>query len=230
MRKSSLFTALLFTFLIQLAGCAHLNDQEYEQVDDALPPGSLVEELRALIPEGTVLREVYPAGIALTKDSEGWRNKLYNDAARYCTIGYGHLIKKKPCNGTEPAEFKLGITKPRGEEILVSDMKWAKYSVQKAVKVNLTEGQYAALVDFVFNVGSGNFQSSSLLKIVNTNNHGKVPSQLKRWVKARGKTFPGLVTRRNREVALYLEGTRLLPALEENLQPIDIQEGERLTP
>lgn len=215
--------------VIQLSGCVQKNIQEFEQVSEALTPGIFLEETRAIIPEGTVLNEVYPAGIELTKVSEGFRNKLYNDAAGFCTIGYGHLIKKQSCDGTEKKEFSSGITEAHGEEILVVDMNWAKYSVMNAVSVELTQGQYAALVDFVFNVGSGNFRSSTLLRKVNARHHDNVPFQLRRWVRAGGKVWQGLVTRRESEIDLYLQDTaipRLVPQVGEELPPIDIRHGE----
>lgn len=235
---------IFLTLIFQLSGCAQevqdvkdvkngqnvqKADQAFEQVEDALTPGIFLEEMRALIPEGTILRDVYPPGIELTKISEGFRSKLYNDAAGYCTIGYGHLIKKESCDGTEKPEFRTSITEQRGEELLIEDMDWAKYSVMKSVSVDLTDGQFAALVDFVFNVGSGNFNRSTLLKKINAGLHSEVPFQLRRWVRAGGKVWPGLVTRREREIDLYLEGTaipRLLPEAGEELPEIDIRRGE----
>jgi lysozyme len=231
MKKKTIKVLLITCFLIQVLGCAEQSvqpdsTQKFEDVADALPPGILLEETRALIPEGLVLREIYPKGLKLVEDSEGFRNRLYNDAAGYCTIGYGHLIKKRRCNGTEDSNFLRGISRQRGEELLIGDLRWAKYAVQKAVRVNLTDGQYAALVDFVFNVGSGNFQNSGVLRMVNLGQHGRVCPQLRRWVKARGKIFQGLVTRRKLECVLYIEGLRLLPEKEEVLEPIDIEKGE----
>ncbi len=231
MYKSSSIIIFSLALVFQLAGCAQKRDHKFEQVPDALTAGTFWERTltRAVIPADTVLKEVYQAGIDLTKVSEGFRRRLYNDAAGYCTIGYGHLIKKRSCNNTEDPEFRAGITEPRGEEILVVDMDWAKYSVMKAVSVELTEGQFAALVDFVFNVGSGNFSKSTLLKKVNSGHHDNVPYQLRRWVKAGGKTFQGLVTRREKEIDLYIEGTtiqRLLPQAGEELRAIDIRVGE----
>ena len=36
----------------------------------------------------------------LIKEFEAWRPQAYNDASLFCTIGYGHLIAKKPCAGS----------------------------------------------------------------------------------------------------------------------------------
>lgn len=229
MYRNTTIIVFSIAFVFLLSGCAQKKDHEVEQFFDALTPGIFLEQTRALIPEGTVLKQVYPAGVELTKVSEGFRGYLYNDAAGFCTIGYGHLIKKQPCNNTEEQEFIRGISASRGEDILVVDMNWAKYSVMNAVSVDLTQGQYAALVDFVFNVGSGNFKKSTLLKKINSNQHNNVPFQLRRWVRAGGKVYQGLVTRRENEINLYLEGTtipRLLQQAGEELPDIDIRIGE----
>lgn len=194
-----------------------------------LPPTELSEEARDLLPQGFHLRTVYRKGITLTKQSEGWVPHLYNDAVRYCTIGYGHLIRKAPCDGTEPKEFRKGISKRQGEKLLVGDMSSSQYAVMTNVKVKLTDGQFAALADFVFNVGSGNFRKSTLLKVVNSEEMDRVPGQLRRWVMAGGKTLAVLEKRREREADLFFDGlprSRALPQPGEELGPIDIRKGE----
>ncbi|MEJ6004754.1 lysozyme [Paucibacter sp. AS339] len=123
----------------------------------------------------------------LTKDSEGWSAKLYDDAAGYCTIGYGHLIKKARCDGSELSEFLRGITKLRGAEILAKDMRLAEITVMLEVVPQLSDNQYAAIVDFVFNVGGLNFRTSTLLKRLNESRFDDVPAQLGRWTMANGK-------------------------------------------
>jgi GH24 family phage-related lysozyme (muramidase) len=194
-----------------------------------LPPGELIEEARELPPQGFHLRPLYQRGIALTKLSEGWVPHLYNDAVRYCTIGYGHLIQKAPCNGTEPKEFRNGITKLQGGGLLVGDLASSQYAVMSNVKVALTDAQFAALTDFVFNVGSGNFQNSTLLKAVNSDEMDRVPGQLRRWVYAGDKLLTALQTRREREIDLFFEGLpkpKGLPLPNENQSPIDVNRGE----
>jgi GH24 family phage-related lysozyme (muramidase) len=174
------------------------------------------------------VRRVYAAGLALTKRSEGWSARLYNDVARYCTIGYGHLIKKAPCDGSEPPPFPSGITEAHGEQLLVSDMTSAESTVTSAVTAKLSDGQFAALTDFVFNVGSANFKTSTLLRVVNAGQTDSVPVQLRRWVNAKGKVWPGLQTRREGEIDLYFEGLPRPqgPGPSQLTTPIDILIGE----
>lgn len=168
----------------------------------------------------------------LTQVSEGWSAKPYDDAAGYCTIGYGHLIKKARCDGSELPEFMRGITKPRGTEILAKDMSLAEITVMVEVFPKLADNQYAAIVDFVFNVGGSNFRSSTLLKRLNQGKFDDVPAQLGRWTMANGKVFPGLVTRRKAESELFAgrAGSRQLPSQDDDMTPIDVRSGEKSKP
>jgi len=185
-------------------------------------------QLRATIEPGMKLRTVNDRGITLTKNSEGFVPKLYIDAANYCTIAYGHLIKLAPCNGTEPKEFINGVTEPQGVDILRTDMTRAERVVMHLVDVELSDDQFSALCDFVFNVGSANFSQSTLLKVVNAGELARVPGQLRRWRYANGKELEGLAIRREQEIDLFFYGQERPRVLltEEKLSPIDIRVGE----
>lgn len=212
-----------------LAGCEKTETAKYPTLDRLTPGIFLEPEERAALPAGVELRKVFGKGLDLTKESEGFMRHLYNDAAGYCTIAYGHLIKLASCDGNEPEEFQRGVSEPRGTELLSDDMGRAERSVMTAVDVDLTDGQYAALCDFVYNVGGGNFKQSTLLKVVNAGEFDSVPFQLRRWVKAGGKKLAGLEIRREREIELFFEGIgipRAAPPEGEELSPIDIRRGE----
>ena len=150
--------------------------------------------------------ELSDSGARLIAGFEGFRSKLYNDAADHCTIGYGHLVHRGPIDGSESAEFKKGITRARGLELLREDADAAAGAVNGRVKVPLSQQQFDALVSFVFNVGSGAFAESTLLRLLNKGDYDAVPEQLDRWVKADGKTLEGLVRRRKAEGALFVAG------------------------
>jgi len=137
---------------------------------------------------------------------EGCRLELYNDPVGHCTIGVGHLVHHGACNGSEGAEFTGGITRERAFELLRTDAASAARAVLGAVTVPLSQTELDALVSFVFNVGSGAFQTSTLLKKLNAGDRGAVPSELSRWTKASGRDLPGLVTRRAAEGRLFAEG------------------------
>jgi len=212
---------------VLLAGC---DTAEPYPTLERLTPGILLEpKERLALPEGVELRKVFAKGIDLTKLSEGFVSQLYNDAAGYCTIAYGHLIKLAGCDGSEPSEFREGVSEPRGAELLRGDMSHAEWAVMSMVDVDLTDGQYAALCDFVFNVGRGNFGRSTLLKVINAGEFHQVPAQLRRWVRAGGRELEGLKTRREREIKLFFEGMaipRLAPSEGGEMASIDIRTGE----
>ncbi|MCP3395301.1 lysozyme [Bradyrhizobium sp. CCGB12] len=139
------------------------------------------------------------------------------------------MVKKARCDGSEDAEFLRGVTKKRGEELLLADMTAPRWAVMSAVTVPLTDGQFAALCDFTFNVGVANFRKSALLKAVNENRFDDVYTQLMRWTWAGGKQIPGLRNRREREYALFFDGIPQLkaaPPAGEDVRPVDIRTGE----
>jgi GH24 family phage-related lysozyme (muramidase) len=211
------------------AGCT-LGDK------DRQPPGILVEELRAIdrstSGDRAQLRGIFAPGIELIKRSEGFIAKPYDDPVGYCTIAYGHLIKLRRCDGSEPATWLQGISVADGTTLLVSDLALAEAAVARhiASSVQLSDGQYAALCDFVFNVGAGNFKSSTLLVRITSGDFRDVPYQLRRWTKAKGKILTGLVKRREGEVELWL-GSEYDPNVRAGGEPgteelIDLAIGE----
>lgn len=213
----------------QLVGCEPAEQPAFP-TEETLTPGIFLEPAeRAVLPPGVQLREVYPKGLELTRAAEGFRRQLYNDAGKHCSIGYGHLVKLDSCDGSEPREFRRGIAEPTGTQMLVTDMERARVTVTLATSAHLTDGQYAALCDFVYNVGSANFRNSKLLTLVNQRQFERVPEQLRRWVVANGREVRGLQARREREIELFFDGVpipRAAPLAGEDLSPIDIRAGQ----
>jgi|SRR5712691_11326359 len=112
-------------------------------------------------------------------------------------------------------------------------MKKAERAVLTLVKRDLTDGQYAALCDFVFNVGRGNLEQSALLQAINAGQYDRVPHQFRRWIVAGGKEHIGLRNRRNREIELFFDGIPMpkgAPPADEDVTPIDIRQGEKVMP
>jgi lysozyme len=213
---------------VVIPACAFGQNGKYP-VENTLVPGIFLDSDDAfLVPKGD-LRSVNSKGVQLTKKSEGFRRHLYEDAARYCTIAYGHLVKKLPCDGTEPIEFVRGLSEPAGSKLLDSDMIRARQAVTVLVKTGMTDGQYGALCDFVYNVGATNFGKSTLLRELNQHHMDDVPIQFRRWILANGKELSALKARREREIELFFEGSlipKAVPPEGENVSPIDIRKGE----
>jgi GH24 family phage-related lysozyme (muramidase) len=146
---------------------------------------------------------VSPAGLRFIAGWEGFSSHLYNDALGHCTIGYGHLVHLRRCNGSEPDRFKRGITQKHGLELLREDSTRYSAAVNTAVHVPLNQPQFDALVSLTYNVGIGAFLSSTLLRKLNNRDYPSVPGELMRWTNG---GLPGLVRRRKAEGILFRDG------------------------
>ena len=136
-------------------------------------------------------------GLALIKGFEGFKAKAYLDTGGVPTIGYGT---------TKGVKLGQTVTQAKAEEFLKRDVTEAENTVTKSVTVALNQDQFDALVCFVYNVGSGNFRASTLLKLLNIGNYTAVATQLLRWNKDNGKVIAGLTRRRTSEGVLFNAG------------------------
>jgi lysozyme len=136
------------------------------------------------------------AGMALLKKSEGFRGREYRDAAGFPTIGYGH--KCQAAGG-----YPNGIDEHLAAIMLACDVDDAEEAVERLVKVPLTQGQFDALVDFVFNLGAGRLAHSTLLKDLNAGQYDAAAEQIKLWDHAGSIELAALKARREAEVALW---------------------------
>lgn len=151
-------------------------------------------------------RQLNTAALELIKRWEGWRATAYPDPAtggEPLTIGYGHTSAA----GAPAVKRGMTITRAEGEAILRRDLQKYVAAVEKLVKVPLNDNQFGALVSFCYNVGPGNFKSSSVLERVNAKRFEDVPLRLLLWNKANGKTMRGLTSRRVDEGNLFKLGS-----------------------
>jgi lysozyme len=135
-------------------------------------------------------------GQALTEQFEGLALVAYQDSAGYWTLGYGH---------TAGVTQGMTCTQAQAEAWLLEDIQWAATVVNNLVTVQLTQGEFDALVDFVFNVGSGNFASSTMLRMLNAGNFAGAAGQFARWDLAGGQVVAGLLRRRIAEEGEFNE-------------------------
>ncbi|HET8689324.1 MAG TPA: lysozyme [Methanosarcina sp.] len=138
----------------------------------------------------------------LIKSKEGLSLKPYLCPAKIPTIGYG--TTQYP-NGTKVTMKDKPITQSQAEAYLSHDIQQAEKDVLSLVKVPLKQGQFDALVDFVYNLGSGALQNSTLLKKINVKDFTGASDEFPKWVHAGGIILNGLVTRRATERAWFLE-------------------------
>ena len=133
-------------------------------------------------------------GIDLIKSFESLELKAYRCPAGVLTVGYGHTGSDVKNDTT--------ITKEKAEELLRKDMTDAEMVVNRIQGLN--QNQYDALVSFVYNCGSGNFDKSTLKRLVISNPRDpKIREAFGMWIKASGKPMAGLVRRREAESNLY---------------------------
>ena len=181
--------------------------QDFPFRPDHLTSGSQLETLGSqnLGAAGASVRKLPSLALDLIMDFEDWVPNPYDDAAHYCTIGFGHLIVKKPCKSaaSELMQFKVPLSDDDGIKLLGEDTAIAGPSVQQFVHRPLSDEQFGALSSFVFNVGGKNFSKSRLLEYINNDEYPGAAKEFHRWIKAGGEISNGLIARRNCEAALF---------------------------
>jgi lysozyme len=139
------------------------------------------------------------AGIELIKEFEGLRLTAYKCPAGVWTIGYGHTTSAGP-----PAvKSGMKITGEQASEILVADLVTYEAAVMKALTKSPTENQFSAMVSLCYNIGAGAFTSSTVVKKFNAGDAEGAAAAFRMWKKGGGKVLPGLVRRREAEIALF---------------------------
>ena len=133
-------------------------------------------------------------GLSLIKKFEGCRLEAYYCSGGVLTIGYGHT------GGVKETDV---ITQEEADKLLKGDVLKFEQYVEDNVIVELDQSQFDALVAWTFNLGPGNLRESTMLKKLNDSDYASVPSEMKRWNKAGGKTLDGLIRRRNAEALLF---------------------------
>jgi lysozyme len=134
-------------------------------------------------------------GIKFTESFEGCRLEAYLDQGGIPTIGYGHI------HGVKMGDK---CTQEQAEQWLSDEVKNAEDAVNDLVQVPLTQNQFDALVDFVYNLGAGNFEKSTLLRRLNKGLYKEASEQFALWNRAGGFVRDGLTRRRVAEKELFL--------------------------
>lgn len=133
-------------------------------------------------------------GINLIKQHEGLRLEAYRCPAGVFTIGYGHTA------GVRRGDV---IEAQRAEQLLAEDLGESEAVVNRECP-GLSQNRFDALVSFVFNVGTGNFLKSTLLKCVKANPENvNIRYEFSRWTRSKGVELAGLMRRRRAEADLY---------------------------
>lgn len=136
-------------------------------------------------------------GIDFIKSFESFSSKTYICSGGVPTIGYGHAIKL--------GENFDNISEFQAEEVFAKDLCYAEQSIFRNINIHLQQNQFDALVSFVFNLGGGSLQRSSLRQKINYGSDGdEIYNEFTKWVYAGGRRLLGLMRRREAEAAMYL--------------------------
>ena len=165
----------------------------------------MIKELKYIIPAGIILlllKTKKMSAATVIARHEGLRLNAYQDSGGIWTIGYGttfHHDQKRPIRQGDR------ITRAKAIEWLQKDTKSAENTVKRLVKVPLTANQRIALTSLVYNIGSGAFARSTILRMLNSKTpKNQVAMQFLRWVNVQGQPVQGLINRRRDEMQLFL--------------------------
>ena len=134
--------------------------------------------------------------LQLVEHFEGCELQAYQDSGGVWTIGYGH---------TQNVHQGMKITLQEAELYAQRDLEIAETYVNALVNVPLTQEEFDALVDFVFNLGPESFKKSTMLELLNRGEYQLAAAQFDLWDHCGGKILAGLLQRRKAEAELFME-------------------------
>jgi len=150
-------------------------------------------------------KKVSDKGLDFIKSHEEFRAEMYLDPVGLRTIGYGHLVKS-----FENFEGKR-LTEEEATELMKDDLRPKVTNILAKVNRELKQNELDALASLVFNIGSGAFNSSTVLRRINNGESPERIAEAWQWwnkgtIQGVKTTLPGLVRRRKEEVELFNEG------------------------
>lgn len=134
----------------------------------------------------------------------GFAAKPYQDPSGFWTQGWGHRLPGPP----SALSFPWTLAQADAQALLdLTDAATGVSAALPAVVSSLTDGQYAACIDFAFNLGVTAFRGSTLCFYINTGNMVLAPGQFLLWDHERingvEQISAGLIRRRQAEVAVW---------------------------
>ena len=138
---------------------------------------------------------------SLCRQFEGYRAKPYLCPANVATIGYGstyYADKRKVMLEDPPMD------EPTARALLMIELEhtYLPGVLRNCPSLITDERKCNAIVDFVYNLGVGRLQTSTLKRKINAGDWEGAQEQLMLWTKGGGKVLPGLLKRRKAECLL----------------------------
>ena len=136
----------------------------------------------------------------LCKKWEGFSDRPYICPAGYPTIGYGTVYKPDGTKVTmQDSPIDKGTAEAWLEVTIVSNLKQVLKASPHLINYPNT---LAAITDFVYNLGIGRYNASTLKRRINQQDWRGSVIELRKWVYGSGKKLLGLIKRREDEVLL----------------------------
>lgn len=143
-------------------------------------------------------------GIKLIQEFEGIRYKPYQDCVGLWTVGIGTLIG----NGKSlPDSWNRTFTLEECYALLRKELEYIERAIQQYIIFPLNQNQFDAIVCFTYNLGIGCLQRSTLRTKLNRGDIQGCIESWKKYNKAGGKVWNGLIRRRAAEIDLFLKPT-----------------------
>lgn len=132
---------------------------------------------------------------------EGFRERAYVPVpGDLVTIGSGFTKRE---DGT-PVQMGDTITRNESDIRLKKELYSYRLKISECIKVPVTENQADAFTSLVFNIGTGAFCKSTLVRKLNLYDYEGACQEILRWDKFQGRPLKGLTNRRKDENKLCL--------------------------
>jgi lysozyme len=138
------------------------------------------------------------------KSFEGLKLLAYLCPAGIPTIGYG-------CTHPDGRIVTMGMTctKDQAEKWFNEEVESNEKTLSKMLQVEINDHQMSSCVDILYNIGSGNFQKSSILSFINKKDFDKAVVSILQHNKAKVNgvltELSGLTKRRKFDARIFLE-------------------------
>jgi lysozyme len=142
-------------------------------------------------------KKVIQGAAQIVAKFEGFSEKPYWDVDNY-SIGYGHHFH--PGDGFTKDSV---ITQQQALALLEYDITRFVEAVEQDVHVQLTDNQEEGLVSLCYNIGSGAFKMSTLVRLLNQGHTSEAAMQFLRWDRVKGVENANLLERRKQEMGIF---------------------------
>lgn len=135
-------------------------------------------------------------GIQFIMDCEGFRGRMYYDAAGHPTIGYGHT----------KITSKDTVTKEEAKQLLIEDIGRFEMDLNR-LKLDINQKQFDALISFTFNLGFTRLLHSNIVRFIDEEKWKLVAEEIKKYdhalVSGEMVVLKGLTKRREHEAKAF---------------------------